>query len=143
MILGTDASYYPRACFLRIDRRLFSVRIVDSIVGQHFWEAVVHAPSLPTTSRIVYGTSREYHLHLGVTSGITPTTPYGVRTGLSTPIDRFVPVSLTVYVWRIQRAVRAFLWRRRAVAVAMAWHERLGTVALLAVLPTEMVPLFV
>jgi hypothetical protein len=85
-------------------------------------------------------------LHLGVTSGISPTTPYGVRSGLSSPIDRFVPASLTIYVWRIQRAMRAFLRRRsvaRAVAVAMAWHARLGSVALLAVLPTEMVPLFV
>jgi hypothetical protein len=151
MILGIDASYYPRACFLRIGRRLFNVRMIDNISGQHFWEAVVHAPSFPTMSRSLYtgGLTREYHLCLAVTSGITPTTPYGVRSGLSTTIDRFVPdfpASLTVYVWRIQRAMRAFLRRRRvarAVAVAMGWHERLGSVALLAGLPTELVPLFV
>lgn len=144
MIEGVDATYYPSAGFLRIGRQLYNTRTLQALgEGHHFWEAVVKCQPILHAARSVYMCRhyRLYYLTLSVMFSFGSLAANGLRTGSSTPMTSWDHrrIRLTVWVWRIQRAMRAFLrrkWEARALAVAMGWHARLG--GTLAVLPVEL-----
>lgn len=114
------------------------VRRFDATEGRHFWDAVVNPLACGADRRLFqWKNDGIYYLAMSATE-------FGMRSGSHTPLMNHCKhgAALTVHVWRIQRAVRAFLqrdWRRRrVVAVAMGWHSRLGKGSVIAGIPDEL-----
>ena len=124
MIMGADATLYPKAGCFRIGKVLYNARVLYHIMGKHIWELLLHNPVGVSKRRVFHdGRLNMYcvSIHLTVTGG-----------GLAYVFEPFIDGNLmpSTCVRRIQRAMRHHLKRRRfewrALAVMMATCPKLG-----------------
>ena len=127
MILGTDATLYPKAGCLRVGRALYNIRGIYNSAGKHLWELLIHNP-VGISKRTIFidhsFTMYSMIIRLDATG-----------TGMAFVFEPFIRgkwMPLTC-VGIIQRPMRRFLLLRkrqqlehRALAVMMATHPRLG-----------------
>lgn len=135
MILGSDATLYPKAGCFRVGRVLLNARSLYSSIGEHVWEMLIHNP--PGISQRMLFPDGGFNMicvciKLEATGG-------GIAFALEPYIDnRLMPLTC---VCRIQRAIRHYLERQkfewRALAVMMAAHPRLGDQSCLQMIPED------
>ncbi len=129
-----DSSYYPGISCFRIGRVLYpSVFIPGFALGKHGWHAIIRGSAHALRRHVWYKGMGYLNIH------------YRWRNNdqwVSFLVDPFLRGCVpTVYIRRIQRAIRAFLrvkWETRALCVAMGTHARLGSGSMLGGLDSDL-----
>ena len=121
-----QATYYPKASLLCIDRFLLSVRHVGW--GKHFWQELLDTPEGILMQLLRDDKHCFFNLvMIYATKGIRGQTVACTWACLACPLRQ--SVLILVYLRRIQRTVKTFLAYRRArrvLAFTMGMHARLG-----------------
>ncbi len=134
MIHSADASFYPKAGLFRVGKTLYNARSAVNFFGRHAWEAIIGNSAAIGKRRVFHlSGTHVYALNLRLVCGTGMTVFFEPAiNGKSLP---------SVYVRRIQRAVRCFLWRgfeSHRLALMMGLHTRLGVASCLADVPSEL-----
>jgi hypothetical protein len=129
IVHGTDATFYPKAMCFRVGRNLYTIRLFCNYITSHMAEAMIKKQNCTREIFI-----RDCTHFTNIRTGL----PYPMMAGVCFPSRR----ASSVYIWRIQRAMRRFLtltrkWEGRALAVMMALHSRLGGQSCLNHLPDD------
>ena len=124
MIMGADATLYPKAGCFRMGKVLFNARVLYHSMGKHLWALLLHNPVGVSIRRVFHdGQLNMYCVSIHLTA---------TRGGLAFLFEPFIGGTLmpSTCVRRIQRAMRRYLKRRRfewrALAVMMATCPKLG-----------------
>ena len=134
VMLGKDASFYPKSGLFRVEGVLLNARKLEKSVGKHLWHLIVYNP-INVSKRLVqlWPARSLYRLSLRTTTGT------GITALLSPTVNG---VFTFIHIRRIQRAIRRYLQRNfetRAIPVAMALHPRLGAASCLSAVPVDLV----
>ena len=132
MVHNAHVSYYPRAGFFRVGRRMYSARNM-TFMGRHFWPFLVDSHSRP--GAVVILRDSVCNAFFVALRGPDQRNQFNaVQFYICPTVAGLTPIT---HVWRIQRAVRGWLRERRALATMMAWHVRLGEASALVTLPCD------
>ena len=129
-----DASYYPKAGFFRIGRKLYNGRRVGA--GRHFWEGFISNHAWVIKAFVRFCGEHQFCLYAAIQNREVV---MDVIMTVNAMINRLPPV---MHVWRIQRQMRRFLQckaeiEQRRLTALMALHPRLGCQSRVACLPED------
>ena len=133
-----DATYYPCLKMMLVEGRLFNVAC-PHVEGMCVWDQFLCQPSEAQTG-VYFPTVHDYSYLIIATNVHGRGLVVYCMTAWWSMVGGF-RCQLSVFLRRIQRAVKGFISARRQakrLALAMALHPRLGSHSILQCLPADM-----